>query len=82
MTWPLAFVIAFGCLTFLAIGALIVWKDDREEARAHDLATHNATAAARQGAVEALIKRAESADTEVQRLTEKVTQLQNRVGRA
>ena len=82
MTWPLAFVLVagtvlLGCMMFLA-----AWRGDRTEMREHDKALHDANAAVRQEAFGGLMKRAEASETEMQRLTEKVTTLQNRIGRA
>lgn len=69
--------VLFGCVMFLA-----AWRTDRKEMREHAKAIHDANAAVRQEAFGSLMKRAEASETEMQRLTEKVTTLQNRVGRA
>jgi hypothetical protein len=82
MTWPIAVTVMV--LVFLVVEGLAIRLKYRnlEAQRAHERALHDANAAVRQEAFGSLMKRAEAAETEMQRLTEKVTTLQNRVGRA
>ena len=82
MTWQE--VAAFAIFAAgLALVAIQVSKAlDRQQQRAHERALHDANAAVRQEAFGSLMKRTEAAETEMLRLTEKVTTLQNRVGRA
>ena len=82
MTWPIAVTVMV--LVFLVVEGLAIRLKYRnlEAQRVHERALHDANAAVRQEAFGSLMKRAEASETEMQRLTEKVTTLQNRVGRA
>ena len=85
MTWPLAFVLVAGTVLFGCAMFLAAWRADRTEMREHAKAIHDAEqdgSGVRQEAFGGLMKRTEAAETEMQRLTDKVTTLQNRIGRA